>query len=198
MCNQKPKLMKRILKNLSLFTAILLIITSCGTSIKTETMKLPCNSDIRKARKDGMIAVYQVGESSKESIAIKKGELRVTARLQKNLKQAIEYVADEFINEADTEYGFENGSVFKEQVMSYSSEVISNTEILCEEMIKETNGSSVTYKFYIAKGISAEQVINGIYDGMNKAAHERKMELEFDREQFKDRYNEKIQDYMNQ
>lgn len=168
--------------------AIILGLSACRSpksGVKLEDM--PCFGRKFWSSKDYLIA-SGTATSADRSTAIDMANLRARSALAQKMNSAMEFASEMYTKNFIVGDREDLKTKFRNYALNYGSVELGFISTVCEEMHSRRDGR---YDFYVAIQVDTESVMRSFERGLR----EEEIDLEFDREQFRKIYEDKIQEY---
>jgi hypothetical protein len=171
--------------------AITLLSVSCGGSKVAPTqgaveVEVPCAnyfSDAKFYRGIGN------GKSQDLNTARLKAHTTASAELAAGISQQVKRVVEQYLNDADVNKKQEFGQTFEGITTTVVNQTVTNTNVACNKTLQEKDGS---YSVYMALEVNKDEFLKTLD---NAATQEKKIELLYDREKFREKYNQEMEDF---
>ena len=163
-------------------------ITSCGSSKQATTSAtapagmveevVPLSGPQYRGDKDFYRAV-QNGASADRSVAQKIATQNCRQALAANIQADVQVVIENYVKSQNTGVATENKAQYQELAYSVVNQRLADVQVVDEKIYRENNGQ---YRFYICLQMPKAAIEEAVE---NAIANDAKLNLEFDREQFK-------------
>ncbi len=191
----KSMKMKSILSVSVTAVAAIALMTSCGGSKQAVSVaanatevSVPCAeyaSDAQFFRGVG------VGTSRDLNTARLKANTTAAAELAAGINQQIKRVVENYVNEMDNAQKQDFGQTFEAMTTNVVNQTVSNTRVVCNKTTQSKDGG---YTVYLALEVSKEEFQKSLENG---ALQDKKISLLFDREKFREKYEEEMANFAN-
>jgi len=170
------------------FTSLIFTFPSCRSSkIGTKLEDMPCFGRKFWSSKDYLIA-SGTATSTDRSTAIDMANLRARSALAQKMNSAMEFASEMYTKNFIVGEREDLKTKFRNYALNYGAIELGFISTICEEMHSRRDGK---YDFYVAIQVDTESVMRSFERGLR----DEEIDLEFDREQFRKIYEEKIQEY---
>lgn len=128
----------------------------------------------------------QNGVSTERSTAQKIAMQNSRQDLAASIQAEVQIVIENFVKNQDTSVSMENKSQYQELAYTVVKQQLRDVQVVEEKMFRQENGS---YRYYVCLQMSTTALETAIEDAIAKDA---KLNLEFDRAQFKKIFEEQM------
>ncbi len=128
----------------------------------------------------------QNGVSSDRSTAQKIAMQNCRQELAANVQADLQLVVENYVREQNTGVAAENKSQYQEMAYTAVQQQLRDVQIVDEKIFRQENGS---YRFYVCLQMAKATVEKAVEEAI---ANDAKLNLEFDREQFKKIFEERM------
>jgi hypothetical protein len=188
--------MKQTLKKHFLFIAFAVWVmnfglTSCKGSqsvaqVNQETeVNIPCSDQFTDKN---FFRGQGVGQSKDLNSAREKARMNANQELSGSIATLSKRVAEKYVNDAGQQLA-DYAETFESLTLEVVEQQINNVRVSCNKTMKTTDGM---YKIYMAVEVGKDEV----FDALNrKAEMNKKMETLYEREKFRQIYNQEMEDF---
>lgn len=131
----------------------------------------------------------QNGVSKERSMAQKIAMQNCRQELASNIQADVQLVIESYAKNQNTGMSNENKSQYQELAYAVVNQRLTDVQIVDEKIYREANGE---YRYYVCMQLPKKSLAEAIEE---KLANDAKLNLEFDREQFKKIFQEKMADF---
>jgi hypothetical protein len=179
------------MKKVTLFVLALagvVVISSCGgTKEVTQGRKkldIPCVG--QGSSDETFFRASSSGKSMEMATSREKALLMTKQRLASLINSKIKSVTERYVNEMDAAGSSEFAQTFENMTRDVVNQQLADIKITCEETYEAQGGG---YETYMALEVSKDVIYNGIDKGISK---NKKLEVMYDREKFREKFNEEM------
>ena len=150
---------------------------------------MPCFGNDYRSSSD-FIRASQTAIGGDKSSVMRIANLRAREALAQNLQSVIEFATEEYLVNFTGNTSQHTKSKFRDYALNYGSVALSLVNVICEEMYEKNDGS---FEFFIAIEVDTDTFIRNFDQGIRNE----EIDLEFDRQQFRQIYERKIEEFNN-
>lgn len=170
------------------------LVSSCGSSkpasvtANSTEVSVPCAdyaSDGQFFRGVGS------GTSRDLNAARLKANTSAAGELAAGIQQTIKRVVENYVNEMDNAQKQDFGQTFEAMTTNVVNQAVSNTRVVCNKTVQNKDGG---YSVYMALEVNKEEFQKTLENG---ALQDKKISLLFDREKFREKYEEEMAQFAN-
>lgn len=179
------------MKKVSIFVlaiAAVATFTSCGGTKEAtkgrQEITIPCTE---KGTSDAtFFRAASVGKSQDMATSKEKALLITKQRLASLISSKIKSVSERYVNEMDAGGATEFAQTFENMTRDVVNQQLVDIAITCEKTFEAEGGG---YETFMAIEVSKDAIYNGIDKGISK---NKKLEVMYDREKFKQKFDEEM------
>ena len=173
---------------------------SCGSSKKATGTPAPAGMTEEVVPLSGpqyrsdteFFRAVQNGVSTDRGTAQKIAMQNCRQELAANIQAELQIVIENYVKEQNTGVAAENKSQYQEMAYTTVKQRLSDVQVVEEKIFRQENGS---YRFYVCRQMPKTAIETAVEDAIAKDA---KLNLEFDREQFKKVFEERMAAFSKQ
>lgn len=171
-----------------LLITFLLFAAGCRSKkTSTRVVEMPCFGEQFWSTADNLIG-SGTAASSDRSVAIRQANLRARTALAQKMQSTLEFATEEYLRRIAGSVGEDIKSKFRDYSLNYASVNLGFITTICDEMHQKRDGS---YDYYVAVRANTDVTISDFERRLRDAD----IELEFDRQLFRQIYEDKIREY---
>ncbi len=186
--------MKSIFSVSMVAVAAIALMTSCGSSkpasvtANATEVSVPC---AEYASDNQFFRGMGSGSSRDLNTARLKANTAAAAELAAGISQTIKRVVENYVNEMDNAQKQDFGQTFEAMTTNVVNQTVSNTRTACNKTVQNKDGG---YTVYMALEVNKEEFQKTLENG---ALQDKKISLLFDREKFREKYDEEMENFAN-